>query len=83
MNKSKLVEEGYFDATVILRQYHPDYEKSHWQVYHYLDNKEVETLLITLDKPAIKSKGRYGYTQLPLEVYDHYLNWLKEITLKS
>lgn len=83
MRANTPIQEGYFDATKLLREHHPDYEKSHWQVWHYLDNEEVKSKLITLNKPVIKSKGRYGFTQLPLELYDHYKNWIIVITLKS
>ncbi len=82
MRANEPIQPGYFDATEVLRKFH-DVQKSHWQVWHYLDNQEVKNILITLNKPAIKSHGRYGFTQLPLELQNHYMNWITTITLKE
>lgn len=83
MRANTPIQEGYFDATALFRQYHPDYHTTGWKISHYTDNSEVITLTNNLCKPIIAVAGRYGFTQLPLELKDHYMNWITTITLKE
>lgn len=81
MRANTPIQEGYFDATAVFRQYHPDYHATGWKISHYTDNEEVKYNLITLNKPMIAVAGRYGFTQLPLELREHFENWIKTVTI--
>lgn len=78
-NKSKPIEHGYFDATSVFKQYHKDFKG--WKINHYTDNIEVITLTQQLNKPIIACAGRYGFTQLPIELKEHFITWITTITL--
>lgn len=82
MRANTPIQEGYFDATSLFRQYHPNYHETGWKISHYTDNEEVITLTSKLYKPIIAVAGRYGFTQLPLELKEHFENWIKKETLK-
>jgi hypothetical protein len=64
------VTEDYFNATNYTRG-------TGIKVYWFTDNPRISEVLATIKKPPKVTYGRYGYTELPVEVKEAFLSWFR------